>query len=33
MVLTTCQHTYVKLGNLGNNKADASHTSKFIKKL
>ena len=30
MVLTTCQHTYVKLGNLGNNKADNSHTAEHL---
>ena len=27
MVLNIRQHTYVKLGNLGNNQADDSHTA------
>ena len=31
MVLTTCQYTYVKLGNLGINKADDSYTTEHIK--
>ena len=31
MVLIACQHIYVKLGNLGNNKADDSYTAEHIK--
>ena len=31
MVLNIRQHTYVKLGNLGNNQADDSHTAEHIK--
>ena len=31
MVLTTCQYTYVKLGNLGIDKADDSYTTEHIK--
>ena len=33
IVLTTCEHTFVKLGNLSNNKADNSYTAEHIKKL
>ena len=29
---TTCQHTYAKLGNLGNFKADDLYTTEHIKK-
>ena len=31
IVLTMYQHTYVKLGNLGNNKTDDSYTAEHIK--
>ena len=31
MVLTTCKHTNIKLGNLHNNKADDSYTAEHIK--
>ena len=31
MILTTCQHINLKLGNLGNNKADDSYTAEHIK--
>ena len=31
MVLIACQHIYVKLGNLGNNKTDDSYTAEHIK--
>ena len=31
MILTKCQLAYVKLGNLGNNKAYDSYTSQHIK--
>ena len=32
MLFTTCQRTYVKLGNLGNNKADDSYVVEHIQK-